>query len=90
MNVSLTPELEKFVNQQVASGMYQTASEVVRDGLRLLRERDGMGHQRLEDLRKEIAVGIDQANHGAVAPFSARDTLARTRRKRQQRAEKKS
>jgi antitoxin ParD1/3/4 len=42
LNVSLTPELEKFVQQRVATGRYQTASEVVREGLRLLenQERD--------------------------------------------------
>jgi len=35
MNVSLTPELEKFVQTEVTSGLYQTASEVIRAGLRL-------------------------------------------------------
>ncbi len=40
MNVSLTPELEKLVQDKVASGLYQTASEVIREGLRLLKERD--------------------------------------------------
>jgi antitoxin ParD1/3/4 len=38
MNVSLTPELEKFVEKEVTSGLYQTASEVVRAGLRRLKE----------------------------------------------------
>ncbi len=38
MNVSLTPELEKFVAKEVGSGLYQTASEVIRAGLRRLRE----------------------------------------------------
>jgi putative addiction module CopG family antidote len=40
MNVSLTPELEQLVREKVASGLYQTASEVIRDALRLLKERD--------------------------------------------------
>jgi antitoxin ParD1/3/4 len=40
MNVSLTPELEKLVNDKVRSGLYQTASEVVREALRLLKQRD--------------------------------------------------
>jgi antitoxin ParD1/3/4 len=40
MNISLTPELEQLVNDKVKSGLYQTASEVIRDGLRLLKERD--------------------------------------------------
>ena len=42
MNVSLTPELEQLVNEKVKSGFYQTASEVVREALRLLSERDSM------------------------------------------------
>jgi antitoxin ParD1/3/4 len=40
MNVSLTPELEEMVNEKIRSGLYQTASEVVRDALRLLKQRD--------------------------------------------------
>ena len=40
MNVSLTPELERLVNEKVRSGLYQTASEVVREALRLLKQRD--------------------------------------------------
>jgi antitoxin ParD1/3/4 len=40
MNVSLTSELEKLVNEKVRSGLYQTASEVVREALRLLKQRD--------------------------------------------------
>jgi len=40
MNVSLTPELEQFIREQIASGFYQTASEVVREGLRILQRRD--------------------------------------------------
>ena len=42
MNISLTRELEEFVAKKVESGLYQTASEVVREGLRLLRERDDL------------------------------------------------
>lgn len=40
LNVSLTPELERFVSARVASGRYQTASEVVRAGLRLLEQTE--------------------------------------------------
>ncbi|MBP7777544.1 MAG: type II toxin-antitoxin system ParD family antitoxin [Acidobacteria bacterium] len=42
MNVSLTPELESFVDRKVESGLYNNASEVVREGLRLLKEHDEM------------------------------------------------
>jgi antitoxin ParD1/3/4 len=70
MNVSLTTELEEFVNRKVGSGLYQTASEVVRDGLRLLRERDELHQTKLDELRREIAIGVEQAAQGKVAPFN--------------------
>ena len=66
MNVSLTPELEKFVQEKVKSGRYLSASEVVREALRLLQEEDQIRQLRLEKLRKEIAIGIEQADRGEV------------------------
>jgi antitoxin ParD1/3/4 len=60
MNVSLTPELEQLVNEKVKSGFYQTASEVVREALRLLKERD----QERERLRADVQAGFDQLAHG--------------------------
>jgi antitoxin ParD1/3/4 len=60
MNVSLTPELERLVNEKVESGLYQTASEVVREALRLLKERD---HAR-EQLRADVRAGFDQLAGG--------------------------
>ena len=56
MNVSLTPELEKLISERVDSGLYQTASEVVREALRLLRERD----QDRAQLRADVQEGLDQ------------------------------
>ncbi len=58
MNVSLTPELEKLVQEKVASGLYNSASEVIRESLRLLHERDRVREIRLEELRKEIHKGL--------------------------------
>ena len=50
MNVSLSAELERFVNQKVHSGLYTSNSEVVREALRLLRRRDRARRRRLEAL----------------------------------------
>ena len=66
MNVSLTPELENLVNSKVNSGMYHSASEVIRAGLRLLQEQDELRALRLEELRREIAKGVEQADRGEL------------------------
>src|SRR5437762_3728164 len=60
MNVSLTPELERLVNEKVESGLYQTASEVAREALRLLKDRD----QAREQLRADVQAGFDQLARG--------------------------
>ena len=67
MNVSLTPTLEELVQRKVASGLYNSASEVIRDALRLLEERDEMRQLRLKALRREISVGLDQLERGEVS-----------------------
>ncbi len=59
LNVSLTPQLEELVKAKVASGMYNSASELVRDALRLLEERDQVREMRLQALRKAVQEGID-------------------------------
>lgn len=64
MNVSLTPKLEELVNQKVSSGLYNSASEVVRDALRLLEERDRLREMRMEELRREVAIGLEQLKRG--------------------------
>ena len=68
MNVSLTPKLEELVSRRVASGLYNSASEVVREALRLLEERDRLREMRLEELRREIAVGLEQLDRGEAVP----------------------
>ncbi len=64
MNVSLTPELEKLVNDKVKSGRYNSASEVVREGLRLLQDQDELRRIRTDELRREIMLGVDQIRKG--------------------------
>lgn len=66
LNVSLTPELEQFVQSRVSSGLYQTASEVIREGLRLLEERERARAAALEELRAKIRRGAEQADRGEL------------------------
>jgi antitoxin ParD1/3/4 len=68
MNVSLTPELEKLVTQKVESGLYQSASEVIREGLRLLDDQDRIREVRLNEVRKKIETGLDQLDRGEGMP----------------------
>jgi len=64
MNVNLGATLDNFIAELLKSGMYQTQSEVVREGLRLLKEREELKELRLAELRKEIAIGSEQADRG--------------------------
>lgn len=66
MNVSLTPELEEFVQAKVKSGRYLSYGEVIREGLRLLADRDRLYEAKLEKLKQEIAIGIEQSNRDEV------------------------
>jgi antitoxin ParD1/3/4 len=64
MNVSLTPELERLVNDKVTTGMYQTASEVIREGLRLLKQRDDF-----EALRRDVRAGFEAIERGEYEEY---------------------
>ena len=79
MNVSLTPELEKFIADKVSTGTYQSASEVVREGLRLLIEKDEVRRHQMDRLRQDIQVGLDQLDAGQGIPGD--EVFAEVRRK---------
>ncbi len=59
MNVNLSPQLEEMVRQKVASGLYMSASDVVREALRLMEEHDRIHAAKLEQLRQDIRDGFD-------------------------------
>ena len=62
MNVNLTPQLEALVKQKVASGLYSSASEVVREALRLMEEQDRIRAIKLEQLRQDIRDGFNSGD----------------------------
>jgi antitoxin ParD1/3/4 len=68
MNVSLTPELEKFVEKEVNGGLYQTASEVIRAGLRRLKEdqeaRLPEAPATLEELEAQLLLSVGRLDRG--------------------------
>ena len=57
MNISLTPTLEKFVQDKVASGLYNSVNEVIREALRLLASKENISQHRLAQLNKDIEEG---------------------------------
>ena len=79
MNVNLTPQLEDFVRSKVASGLYTSASEVVREALRLIDAQDRLNRAKLEQLRDEVRQGLAS---GASETWDAEAVKrnARTRR----------
>ncbi len=83
MNVSLTQQLEQFVSDQVQSGRYQSASEVVREGLRLLATRAEADRIKLEALRKMIRESLES---GPAEPHDMEEIIATARAQRARRA----
>ena len=76
VNISLTTELEQLVNEKVASGMYHSASEVIREGLRLLMERDELRRIQIEELRRDIMLGVEQVRQGQGKKYASGTELA--------------
>jgi antitoxin ParD1/3/4 len=71
MNVHLGETFDKFVAELIATGLYQSQSEVIREGLRLLKEKEDLRKLKLETLKKEIQTGIDQLERGEGITFDA-------------------
>jgi antitoxin ParD1/3/4 len=70
MNVNLTPQLEEMVRQKVASGLYTSASEVIREALRLMEEQDRLRAAKLDQLRQDIQDGLTS---GPAMPWDAEE-----------------
>jgi len=88
MNVHLGSAFDRFVTDLLKTGYYQTQSEVLREGLRLLKEREEIKQLRLAELRKEIAVGARQADRGQFV--DGPEAFARIRQRGAQRKRSKA
>jgi antitoxin ParD1/3/4 len=67
VNVKLTPELKELVQSKVQSGRYESASEVVRDALRLMERRDEGRAAEIQELRNRMDKGLAEARRGESA-----------------------
>jgi antitoxin ParD1/3/4 len=66
MPITLPPELEQFVQNQVSTGKYASVNEVFLAGIKLLEERERLYQGRFEELRREVMVGISEAEQGQL------------------------
>ncbi|MFM9968229.1 MAG: type II toxin-antitoxin system ParD family antitoxin [Burkholderiales bacterium] len=79
MDVSLHPDLQAFIDAQVSAGHYQNPSAMINAGLLLLRDHEEMmpsDPAELAELRRQIAIGIEQANRGDFIEFDAAEIKA--------------
>jgi len=79
MHISLTEKLEDYVKSKVQSGLYNNASEVVREALRLKIAADEADEVKLQRLREAIEPAWQQAEHGEFADYSFEKSLAKLR-----------
>jgi antitoxin ParD1/3/4 len=79
MNISLTPELEKYIQDKVNSGLYTSVSEVIRESLRLMRTYDDLQKHRVEQLTQSIEVGLSQLHAGKKV--AAKEAYQRLKKK---------
>ncbi len=80
MNISLTPKLEALVKRKVELGLYRSASEVVREALRLMEAHDALQRSKLEALRRDIGVGIAELDAGQGTVLDIETVKAEARR----------
>lgn len=90
MNVSLTPELDRYVHAKVKTGGYNSASEVLREALRLMQERDQVRETQLDEARRAIQNGLQALQRGDAVEGTSAELLAqaigRSRRRLAERA----
>lgn len=76
MHISLTPELESRVKSKVESGLYNNASEVIREALRFMETHEEWIHEiKLARLREQLQVGVDQLDRGQGVTIESRKSL---------------
>jgi len=75
MNLSLTPTLEQFVRDKATTGDYNNASEVVREAIRLLKEKDEQRLLKLERLREAIRIGDEAMKRGDYTVINSSEEL---------------
>ena len=71
MDISLTPQIMAWITEKVSQGMYGSSSEVIAEGIRLLKRQEEQRLAMAEDLRQELLVGAKQLDTGKSFPFDS-------------------
>jgi putative addiction module CopG family antidote len=79
MEITLPPELLKFVEQKVQAGQYDSAAAVIQGALVALKQQDELTDEDVAELREDVKVGLEQLARGEGAPWDAEQTKARLR-----------
>lgn len=76
MHVSLTPELESRIKSKVESGLYNNASEVIREALRFMDTHEDWIHEiKLAHLRGQLNIGVEQLDQGKGIVIESKENL---------------
>jgi antitoxin ParD1/3/4 len=86
MNISLTPDLTRLIKEKIASGQYQSASEVVRDALRRLAASERPRSERIAELRRKIAEGLTSSEAGRMVDGATAIKRLQTQLKKSEKA----
>lgn len=79
MNVSLKPDLEKFINDLVKAGRFSSAEEAMNAAVAQMQMAGEPSAADLDDVRSDVMVGVEQADRGEFAAFTAEDVIAERR-----------
>lgn len=79
MKIDLSPEMERYVEEQLASGRYASADELIAEALILLRSAERELAASQDDLRSEVDAGLRDIEEGRVSPWSLQDLLQEVR-----------
>jgi antitoxin ParD1/3/4 len=75
MNITIHPHFQKFIDEQIKAGNYSTADAVINSALGQLEATVEFPPEELEELRREIEIGIEQADRGEFVAFTAEDVI---------------
>ena len=79
MDIQIRPELQRFIEDQMKAGRYDSATDMINAGLAALQTQQEFSSEEIDDLRTEVDQGLAEADRGEFIKFTADDVIARCR-----------